>query len=59
MELRRPFDLAAGALVLIVFLATVYLTKDFLNTILLSIVLVFLLKPLYAVFFRLTKHGQI
>jgi predicted PurR-regulated permease PerM len=59
MELRRPFDLAAGALVLIVFLATVYLTKDFLNTILLSIVLVFLLRPLYSVFFRLTKHGQI
>jgi predicted PurR-regulated permease PerM len=59
MEVRRPFDLAAGALVLLVFLATVYLTKDFLNTILLSIVLVFLLKPLYAVFFRLTKQGQI
>ena len=59
MDFSRRFDLAAGALVLLVFLATVYLTKDFLTTILLSIVLIFLLKPLYAAFFRLTRQRQI
>jgi len=59
MELHRRFDMAAGALVFLVFLATVYLTKDFLTTILLSIVLVFLLKPLYAIFLRLTQQRQI
>ena len=59
MDFSRRFDLAAGALVFLVFLATVYLTKDFLTTILLSIVMVFLLKPLYAAFFRLTRQRQI
>jgi predicted PurR-regulated permease PerM len=59
MDFSRRFDMAAGALVFLVFLTTVYLTKDFLTTILLSIVLVFLLKPLYAVFFRLTRQRQI
>lgn len=59
MDFSRRFDMAAGALVFLVFLATVYLTKDFLTTILLSIVLVFLLKPLYAAFFRLTGQRQI
>ena len=59
MDFSRRFDMAAGALVFLVFLATVYLTKDFLTTILLSIVMVFLLKPLYAAFFRLTRQRQI
>ena len=59
MDFSRRFDMAAGALVFLVFLATVYLTKDFLTTILLSIVLVFLLKPLYAVFFRISGQRQI
>lgn len=59
MDLSRRFDIAAGIIVLLVFLATVYLTKDFLSTILLSIVLVFLLKPVYAFLFRITKHGQL
>jgi predicted PurR-regulated permease PerM len=59
MDFSRRFDMAAGALVFLVFLATVYLTKDFLTTILLSIVLVFLLKPLYSAFFRLTRQRQI
>ena len=59
MDFSRRFDLAAGALVFLVFLTTVYLTKDFLTTILLSIVLVFLLKPLYAAFFRLIRQRQI
>ena len=59
MELHRRFDMAAGALIFLVFLATVYLTKDFLTTILLSIVLVFLLKPLYEIFLSLTRQRQI
>ena len=59
MDFSRRFDMAAGALIFLVFLATVYLTKDFLTTILLSIVLIFLLKPLYAAFFRLTRQKQI
>jgi len=59
MELHRRFDMAAGALVFLVFLSTVYLTKDFLSTILLSVVLVFLLKPLYAVFLLTTRQKQI
>jgi predicted PurR-regulated permease PerM len=59
MDLSRRFDLAAGTLVFLVFIATVYLTKEFLTTILLSIVLIFLLKPLYAAFFRLTGRRQI
>lgn len=59
MDLGRRFEVAAGALILLVLLVTIYLTKDFLSTILLSIVLVFLLRPLYAVFYRLTRHGQV
>jgi len=59
MDFSRRFDMAAAALVLLVFLATVYLTQEFLTTILLSIVLVFLLRPLYSLFFRLTHHSQV
>ena len=59
MDQSRRFDIAAGILVILILFATVYLTKDFLTTILLSIVLVFLLKPLYAVFFRLTRQEQV
>lgn len=59
MDFSRRFDFAAGALVLLVFLVTVYLTKDFLTTILLSIVLVFILKPIYVLFYRLTRNPQL
>ncbi|RQW78451.1 MAG: AI-2E family transporter [Methanothrix sp.] len=59
MDVSRRFDLAAGFFILLVLFVTIYLTKDFLATILLSVVLVFLLKPLYAVFYRFTKHGQV
>jgi predicted PurR-regulated permease PerM len=59
MDFSRRFDMAAGSLVFLVFLATVYLTKDFLTTILLSIVMMFLLKPLFAIFFRLTRQRQV
>ncbi len=59
MEASRRFDIAAAIIVFLVFIATVYLTKNFLSTILLSIVLVFLLKPVYGFLFRVTRHGQI
>ena len=59
MNFSRRFDLAAGITVFLVFLITVYLTKNFLNTILLSMVLVFLLRPLYSLFFRLTHRRRI
>jgi len=59
MDFGRRFDIAVEAFVLLVFLVTVYLTKDFLSTILLSVVLVFLLEPLYVVMYRITKHGQV
>ncbi len=59
MNFSRRFDLAAGITVFMVFLITVYLTKNFLNTILLSMVLVFLLRPLYSLFFRLTHRRRI
>ncbi len=59
MDSSRRFDIIAGVLVFLVILLTVYLTKDFLTTILLSIVLVFLLKPVYALIFRLTRRGHI
>jgi len=59
MNFSRRFDLAAGITVSLVILITVYLTKNFLNTILLSMVLVFLLRPLYSLFFRLTRRRRI
>ena len=59
MNSSRKFDIAAGVVVLLVFLITVYLTKEFLTTILLSIVLVYLLGPLYAAIFRLTQNRQV
>jgi len=59
MESSRRFEIAAGSFILLVLFITIYLTKDFLSTILISVVLVFLLKPLYAVFYRFTRHGQV
>ncbi|MFB3765933.1 MAG: AI-2E family transporter [Methanotrichaceae archaeon] len=59
MEISRKFDIAAVAVVFLVFIATVYLTKDFLSTILVSIVMTYLLKPVYAILLRLTKQRQV
>ena len=42
--------------VLMILVATIYVTKDFIAPILLSIVLIYLLKPIYAGIFRITKH---
>ncbi len=56
MENSRRFDIAVDIGILMVFIVTVYMTKDFLSTIPLSIVLIYLLKPVYAGIFRLTRH---
>ena len=56
---NRNFDIATGSVILLVLFITIYLTKDFISTILFSVVLVFLLKPLYAVLYRYTKRGRI
>ena len=56
MEIRSRFDVAVDAVVLMIFIATIYVTKDFFSTILFSIVLIYLLKPVYAGLFRITKR---
>ncbi len=56
MKIRSRFDIVMGVVVLMIFIATIYVTKDFIATILLSIVLIYLLKPIYAGFFRISKH---
>jgi len=56
MEIGRRFDIAVDIAILMVFIVTVYMTKDFLYTIPLSIVLIYLLKPVYAGIFRFTRH---
>lgn len=56
MEIGRRFDIAVDIAILMVFIATLYMTKDFLSAIPLSIVLIYLLKPVYAAIFRLTRH---
>jgi predicted PurR-regulated permease PerM len=58
MELGRRFDIAAAAVIVLAFALTVYLTKDFLSTMLLSVVLVFLLDPFRALIFRLTGKAH-
>ena len=59
MEISRRFDIAIDIGIMMVFIATVYMTKDFLSTIPLSIVLIYLLKPVYAGIFRLTRHERL
>ncbi|MDD1753469.1 MAG: AI-2E family transporter [Methanotrichaceae archaeon] len=55
----RRFDIAATIIVFLVFLIGVYLTQKFLSPILLSIVLVYLLKPVYGLLFRVTRRGRL
>jgi predicted PurR-regulated permease PerM len=59
MEIGRRFDIAVDVVILMVFVFTLYMTKDFLSTIPLSIALIYLLKPVYAGIFRLTRHEGI
>ena len=56
MKIRSRFDIAVDVVVLMIFIATIYVTKDFFATILLSVVLIYLLKPIYAGLVRITKH---
>lgn len=56
METGRRFDIAVDTVILMVFIVTVYMSKDFLSAIPLSIVLIYLLKPVYAGIFRLTRR---
>lgn len=59
MDLYRRFDLAAGSLILLVLLLTVYMTREFFSTMLFCVVLSFLLRPAYDLGLRLTGHRQI
>jgi predicted PurR-regulated permease PerM len=59
MDLSQRFNSIGAAVVSLVFIATVYVTKDFFSTILLSIVLTYLLKPVYDRIQRLIKQRQI
>jgi predicted PurR-regulated permease PerM len=56
MDIGRRFDIVVGIVIMAVFIITVYISKDFLYTIPLSIALIYLLKPIYAAIFRLTRH---
>lgn len=56
MESGRRFDIAVDTVILIVFIVTMYMSKDFLSALPLSIVLIYLLKPVYAGIFRLTRR---
>ncbi len=56
LETGRRFDIAVDIAILMVFIVTMYITKDFISTIPLSIVLFYLLKPVYAGVFRLTRR---
>jgi predicted PurR-regulated permease PerM len=54
MNISRKFSLIAGSIVALVAVYTVYLTKDFVNTVILSVFLAYLLKPLYNELYRRT-----
>ncbi len=55
----RRFDIAATITVFLVFLFGLFLTQKFLSAILLSIVLAYLLKPIYDILFRVTRRGRL
>ncbi len=56
MEIGRRFDIVVDISILMVFIFTIYMSKDFLSAVPLSIVLIYLLKPVYRGIFRLTRH---
>jgi len=62
MELRmdpgRRFNVLSAIFIFFIFLLTLYVTRDFLFPVLFSVVLVFLLRPLYDLFLRAT-HNRI
>ncbi|NPV61222.1 MAG: AI-2E family transporter [Methanotrichaceae archaeon] len=56
MDPGRRFNLLVGVFIFLMVLLTLYLTRDFLFPVLLSVVLVFLLRPLYRLFFQATEN---
>jgi predicted PurR-regulated permease PerM len=56
MSPSRRFSILAALLISLIFLLTVYLSRDFIFPLMMSVVLVFLLKPLFDLFFHLTGN---
>lgn len=59
MDLRRKFYTGAFALVSLAAILTVYVTKEFLTTILLSVFLAYMLNPVYEYALRLTGRRSL
>jgi predicted PurR-regulated permease PerM len=59
MDSRRKFKWIASATIICVALAVIYITKAFIITILWSLLVAYLLYPLYAYLLRITKNKQV
>ena len=59
MDPRRKFKWIASATIICVALAVIYITKAFITTILWSLLVAYLLYPLYAYLLRITKNKQV
>lgn len=59
MDSHRKFKWIASATIICVALAVIYITKAFVITILWSLLIAYLLHPLYAYFLRITKSKQV
>ncbi|VVB64820.1 AI-2E family transporter [uncultured archaeon] len=59
MQPSRRFDIASDVFAIMIFFTIIYLTKDFISAIPLSIALIYLNRPMYAGFLRLTKREGI
>ncbi len=59
MDSRRKFKWIASATIICVALAVIYVTKAFIITILWSLLVAYLLYPLYAYLLRITKNKQV
>jgi len=59
MDSRRKFKWIASATIICVALAVIYITKAFITTILWSLLVAYLLHPLYAYLLRITKNKQV
>lgn len=59
MDSRRKFKWLASATIICVALAVIYITKAFIITILWSLLIAYLLHPLYAYLLRITKSKQV
>ncbi|KAB3548133.1 MAG: AI-2E family transporter, partial [ANME-2 cluster archaeon] len=59
MDSRRKFKWIASATIIFVALAVIYVTKAFIITILWSLLVAYLLYPLYAYLLRITKNKPV